>query len=598
MCHCAAVGVAGVRVDLASMLFKAAEDTTFMLSTICAGAVPHSEMQFEDPDLKELAAELFVAFGTPFYVFDLSSGAAYFDPAVLPPPPSYSKFAPEITADGSGCGVSVIAARPLLILRLAVEAGRRRRLVALGFFPGSRFVQTWVLRRRLTRRGFSADSAQRLAELIAQQAPWSKEALRATGKVFLSQWHWRQRAKQAEVESQTLAAELTARYEEISFLHRLAQNLRISQTDEELAHLALKWMEETLPAESLAILLLTPEDFCFGRPLPDHGLNFFCRGNCPVDSHRFYELAEELKVRDATRPVLLNHCPEKFDGRFPELKQLIVAPLRGGKECLGFIGAFNHREGKEFGTVEGSLLASVAAILGSHSANLLLYRRQEESLAGIIRALTSAIDAKDAYTCGHSDRVARLAVRLAQELGLDGQALHAVYLAGLLHDIGKIGTSEAILRKPGKLTAEEYEHIKQHVRVGYRILMDLKHLSGVLPAVLHHHEHWDGSGYPAGLAGEEIPLAARIIAVADAFDAMGSDRPYRGRLPDEKINAILREGAGKQWDPQVIEVFFRIRDELEAIVLEDRSHRTTDSAFPLATHLVNGAVPAAVLSPV
>jgi len=205
-------------------------------------------------------------------------------------------------------------------------------------------------------------------------------------------------------------------------------------------------------------------------------------------------------------------------------------------------------------------------ILGIHSGNIDLYRQQSELLTGIVRALTSAIDAKDPYTCGHSDRVARVAVRLAQELGCDPKSLNTIYLSGLLHDIGKIGVNDAVLRKPGKLTVAEYEHIKTHVQIGHRILFDLRKLDDVLPVVLHHHESWDGQGYPQQLPADKIPLAARIVAVADAFDAMGSDRPYRKGLPEEKIDEILRAGAGKQWDPEVIEAFFRARDDLHDVM--------------------------------
>ena len=208
----------------------------------------------------------------------------------------------------------------------------------------------------------------------------------------------------------------------------------------------------------------------------------------------------------------------------------------------------------------------MGAILGIHSGNIELYRQQSELLAGVVRALTSAIDAKDPYTCGHSDRVARIAVRLAQELGCDQKLVDTIYLSGLLHDIGKIGIDDSVLRKPGKLSEEEYEHIKTHVRIGHRILVDLKKLDEVLPVVLYHHESWDGRGYPRRLTGEEIPLSARIVAVADSLDAMGSDRPYRERMPDEKIDDIFRSGAAKQWDAQVVDALLRARDDIREIM--------------------------------
>jgi putative nucleotidyltransferase with HDIG domain len=182
-----------------------------------------------------------------------------------------------------------------------------------------------------------------------------------------------------------------------------------------------------------------------------------------------------------------------------------------------------------------------------------------------VRAMSSAIDAKDPYTRGHSDRVARVSVRLAQELGCDSETLKTLYFSGLLHDIGKIGINDEVLRKPGKLTPEEFEHIKQHVIIGYRILADLRKMSPMLPVVLHHHEAWDGSGYPHALAGENIPYLARIAAVADSYDAMASDRPYRAGMADEKLDEIIRAGAGQQWDPTVVAAFFRVREDIRAI---------------------------------
>jgi putative nucleotidyltransferase with HDIG domain len=245
-------------------------------------------------------------------------------------------------------------------------------------------------------------------------------------------------------------------------------------------------------------------------------------------------------------------------------------PLAEGENLFGWLAAVNHVDGGEFGTVEASLLGSVGAILGIHSGNIDLYRQQSEMFAGVVRALTSAIDAKDEYTRGHSDRVAQVSVRLASELGCDERTISRIYLAGLLHDIGKIGIDDSVLRKPGRLTDEEYEHIKGHVSIGHRILVDLKKMDDVLPVVLHHHESWDGSGYPEHLPSEAIPRSARIVAVADAFDAMSSDRPYRMGMADEKIDAIFRAGAGKQWDPDVVAALFRARDDLRKIVRHER----------------------------
>ncbi|HXT58915.1 MAG TPA: HD domain-containing phosphohydrolase, partial [Pirellulales bacterium] len=147
----------------------------------------------------------------------------------------------------------------------------------------------------------------------------------------------------------------------------------------------------------------------------------------------------------------------------------------------------------------------------------------------------------------------------------DAETVRTIYFSGLLHDIGKIGINDEVLRKPGKLSEAEFEHIKTHVEIGYRILVDLRKMAHMLPVVLHHHENWDGRGYPHGLAGEEIPYLARIVAVADAYDAMASDRPYRAGMDDDKLDSIIRSGAGQQWDPRVVEAFFSARDDIRAI---------------------------------
>ena len=261
-------------------------------------------------------------------------------------------------------------------------------------------------------------------------------------------------------------------------------------------------------------------------------------------------------------------------------------PIDDGDHPCGWLIALNHRgsaaEGIcDFGSVEIQLLSSVGTILGIHNSNLALYREQSKLLASSVEALTSAIDAKDRYTSGHSNRVAYFSASLAERLGLSKMDRETIYLAGLLHDIGKIGIDDSVLNKAGELNDEEYEQIKLHPQLGYEILKGVQQLDKVLPIVLHHHEAWDGSGYPHGLQATEIPRMARIMAVADAFDAMSSDRPYRKGMADEKMDAILRAGAGTQWDPEVVEAFFEIREEIRRIA-EVSAYQTTLSHQDIA----------------
>ena len=210
-------------------------------------------------------------------------------------------------------------------------------------------------------------------------------------------------------------------------------------------------------------------------------------------------------------------------------------------------------------------ISPFAALFGLHAATSARFHGLKDLLVGLARSLTAAIDAKDAYTFGHSERVGRVAVELARELGLSTDEVSDLYLAGLLHDIGKIGIRDAVLCKQGPLTADEKEHLQQHVTIGQSILMDLHPIRHLLPGVLYHHERYDGAGYPEGLKGEAIPFIARILAVADAYDAMSTTRPYRQAMPLDRIESILQEGAGSQWDKNVIAAFFRCRPKIHGI---------------------------------
>ena len=186
-----------------------------------------------------------------------------------------------------------------------------------------------------------------------------------------------------------------------------------------------------------------------------------------------------------------------------------------------------------------------------------------EHLLDVVSSLSSTIDAKDTYTKGHSAAVSRYAEALARAISLPSKEVERIKLGALLHDIGKIGIPEHVLRKPTRLTNEEWEIMKQHPSIGAdKVLKPNKSLHDLIPMVKYHHEHIDGSGYPYGLKGDEIPLSARIVAVADAFHALISDRPYRKGLPFNKACEILKMGAGVQWDKELVREFIIIAPSL------------------------------------
>lgn len=172
-----------------------------------------------------------------------------------------------------------------------------------------------------------------------------------------------------------------------------------------------------------------------------------------------------------------------------------------------------------------------------------------------IEAFVRALESRDTYTAGHSDRVNRYSMAIAKRLGLSPRELDIVHHGSLLHDIGKIGVYDRILLKPQALDEEEFAVMKEHPSFGAQILGHMNSMKEIIPVILHHHERHDGSGYPLGLKGDEIPLPARIVQVADTWDAMASDRPYRRRMPKDRATGILKEAAGSQLDPHCVEAF-------------------------------------------
>lgn len=190
----------------------------------------------------------------------------------------------------------------------------------------------------------------------------------------------------------------------------------------------------------------------------------------------------------------------------------------------------------------------------------------EAAYLDTIGILRYTVEAKDPYTRGHSDRVSELSVLIGEKMGLDDETIHVLKIGGLFHDIGKIGIPDSILLKESKLDDEEYSQIKNHPAIGAHILGDAEIFKNILPVVLHHHERYDGKGYPSQLKGEEIPLVARVAAIADTFDAMNSKRPYRNTLPIDVIINEFEKCSGTQFDPKIAPIFLDIlRNEYDKI---------------------------------
>jgi HD-GYP domain-containing protein (c-di-GMP phosphodiesterase class II) len=356
--------------------------------------------------------------------------------------------------------------------------------------------------------------------------------------------------------NETTAPETPAALEALLTLDQVARRLRIHKDSARNFHTVLEAAFSATPVQAL-VWVPSQKD----RAVLSHGEKLLTPDECrELTGH----LASDPELRSPA-PLLYGDTSALVWGpRFPKVRS-VVAFLLADQGQVSWLVALNKRGGGGFRRKDAALLLPFAGFLKMYQQWTNRYQDLKDLLVGLTRALTTALDAKDAFTYGHSERVARIAIELGKEMGLEGDDLGDFYLAGLLHDVGKIGIKDTILQKREALTVEEREHVQQHVTIGYWILAELRQIRNLLPGVLHHHERYDGKGYPDGLTGENIPMLARVLAVADAYDAMSNQRPYRDALPYRRVEEILKEGAGKQWDQSVVDAFLRCRHRIHTI---------------------------------
>lgn len=261
------------------------------------------------------------------------------------------------------------------------------------------------------------------------------------------------------------------------------------------------------------------------------------------------------------RPVLANDVLAEPDygvtAETVSVRSELVVPLWVSGELWGAINLEEDRTGA-FDEDDVRLAETVADQVGAALRSAFLYEQLDRAYMGTAEALAAAPEAKDAYTAHHARSIVEHAEAVGRRLGMDAHALRDLRYGAVFHDIGKIAVPEAILNKRGPLTTEEREQIERHTIVGEQILAPVEFLAGARRLVRHEHERWDGAGYPDGLAGEAIPLGARIILACDALHAMTSDRPYRAAMTLEAAIAELRAGAGRQFDPEVVDALLEV----------------------------------------
>lgn len=346
----------------------------------------------------------------------------------------------------------------------------------------------------------------------------------------------------------SLSRSLAETYEELSFTYKLNNAMNITAGPQEYFQQVAEEFRELLAVKSVLVAIF-PEALA--------GVE---QEECVIYSGVLCDSAEKTmaKIRDRILPqdhwqarTNMNRCPT-YSVEVNGLGQILSAPILRSERPLGIIAAVEALDGRRFDNIDCTRLSSVANSAAVFLENFRLYGGMHELFLGSLRALTSSIDAKDPYTSGHSERVGLIGKRLIEILGMPAAEADRVYLCGLLHDIGKIGVPENVLRKPGRLTPYEFELVTHHSAIGAKIISGIREMEDLVPAVLGHHERMDGLGYPDGLAGDQIPFRARVLCVADSLDAMTSDRPYRKALPLRLAEAELFRGAGTQFDPALV----------------------------------------------
>ncbi|MEX2217355.1 MAG: HD-GYP domain-containing protein [Phycisphaerales bacterium] len=397
--------------------------------------------------------------------------------------------------------------------------------------------------------GAAGLDAQAARIALARLATFDEGAARRTLQSL--QWMLRDLVSLTDHEGavQGFTAELTQSYETIDLLYSLGRSMLDLEHPEKFVTQVCDRLHEHMPFGWLAARFL--DDPRRAGPLASA---MIVRGKPPCDPETLRRALDGLaKGGTDVRGFLAD---TRADLHIETDSRTLVQPITREGEVAGFIACGDkYGDDPQVSSYEMQLLEAASGYTGAMLENATLFGQQQSMFMGTLRSLTAAIDAKDRYTCGHSERVAFMAAQLARAAGLGDAQAEQVHICGLVHDVGKIGVPEAVLSKPGRLTDEEFALIKLHPEIGHRIIRDIPMLEDVLPGVLYHHERWDGRGYPHGVKGAEIPLFARLLALADTFDAMSSTRSYRAAMPRPHVLAEIEKNAGAQFDPDLARRF-------------------------------------------
>ncbi len=467
-----------------------------------------------------------------------------------------------LDADESICGTC-----PCGGVVLAIPLMQRRR--AVGFlaacFPVKDAYTNGALEAQWKKLNLPLDELHEFAKPLRRSTTDAQDLLNMLGWILDRE----QALAVAYAETESLSTNLANTYEELSLLYNISGSMKVTQQPDEFFHKMCTQLLDVMGVSAVAAVIHPPE-----KAKSDH--NVVLAGDLDISPQQIRMLASAHIASEFKdhRPVLNNAFRPEPPSQLESIRNFVAAPLIRDQSLMGMIIALNRST--DFDSVDLKLLNSLASQGSVFLSNSRLYAELQDLLMGMLHALTSSIDAKDPYTCGHSQRVALLSRMIAQALGMSPQKVHEIYLAGLLHDIGKIGVPESVLCKPGRLTDEEYDKIKLHPSIGARILGGIRQLDDIIQAILTHHERPDGKGYPQGLVGDQVPIEGRIICLADVVDAMTSDRTYRDALPLDVVVEELNKHKGTQFDPQLVDLFMTMN--FQKVMEELRRGPTT--VFP------------------
>lgn len=376
-------------------------------------------------------------------------------------------------------------------------------------------------------------------------------------------------ARQKKLKS--LNNELLEKIQEVNRLNRIMEDFASTDSSYGIYKKIVDLSVEELRADKAFFHIYSEEDqslICIGTS--DEGIQdeisptaFDIDLSLPVKTFILDLLATEKN------PCLISD-PGKKDFLDDSICSLMVVPLKIRDKVFGVATAVSFQKNKSFGEKDIYYMNFITQKAASAIENIALYENIYDNLFATLYAFVTALEVRDLYTRKHSTRVAKYAHLIAKEMDCSDEDLEVISFAGSLHDIGKIGIRDDILLKPGALSDDEFRKIKEHPVIGADIISKMGLWDREMEIVRHHHERFDGRGYPDGLKGEQIPKLARILCVADSFDAMASDRAYRKKMEKSKAIRIIRENAGSQFDPEAVSAFLKIEDQSIDALLQNR----------------------------